>query len=87
MKRYMIMLTWGGVSKKLICFALKAGYVKYFKIIFYTFHIFVYVTNFRPLTIQKMCKIMGYIMPGGKKSDHYLHKFRHRSPSIYYIII
>ena len=35
----------------------------------YIFNIFVYVTNFRPLNIKKMCKIMVYIMPHEKKID------------------
>ena len=35
----------------------------------YIFNISAYVTNIKPLNIQKMCKMIGYIMPHGQKSD------------------
>ena len=57
MKSLLIMLTWGGVPKNLICSTSKARYKLYvFRQNVYIFNIFVYFNNIAPLNISKNVK-------------------------------
>ena len=55
-------------------FALKSDIFNIFKqnvifiIYYHIYYILPYLSNMRPLNIKKMCKIMEYIMPLGRKS-------------------
>ena len=83
MKRLLIMLTWGGVCKNLICFVLKERYTLRFQTNVYIFNIFVYIIV--PLNILKNGPNYEVYFATRAKKWCYWRNVGHRLPFIYII--